>query len=82
MITMNKMYTLIILPLLAVISLQSYAARMDGYQKLEDGDYQFSKFIQSSAGSKYYLSFITQTSEDATLTLEADGKITDLAKFT
>lgn len=82
MITMAKMNTLIILPLLTIISIQSYAARMDGYQKLEDGDYQFSKFIQSSAGSKYYLSFTTQSPEDATLTLEADGKITDLAKFT
>lgn len=79
---MNNMYMLVLLPLLTVISLQSYAARIDGYQKLEDGDYQFSKFIQSSAGSKYYLSFTTSSREDATLTLESAGKITDLAEFT
>ncbi|MDB9805516.1 S1C family serine protease [Porticoccaceae bacterium] len=78
---MKNIYKKIMLPLMVIMSFQAHAARIDGYQKLEDGDYQFSRFIQSIAGSKFYLSFTSQTSEDATLILESDGKTTDLARF-
>lgn len=78
---MKKLIHLTLGALIFLVSSQSFAVKIDGYQKQEDADYQFSNLIIAEPESEFYLAFSTLESEDVSLTLNADGKSTDLAKF-
>jgi S1-C subfamily serine protease len=78
---MKKLYQLSLMVAFLLLSSQSFAAKIDGYQKQEDTDYQFSNLIIAEPDSEFYLAFSTLENEDVSLTLNANGKSTDLAKF-
>lgn len=78
---MNRVLQITVATVFFLLSLQVHGARIEGYQKLPDGDYQFSRYIQTHTNSQFYLSFTALSPEDVTLTLQANGSITDLARF-
>ena len=78
---MRQIYQLALIAATLMVSSQSFAVKIDGYQKQEDADYQFSNLILAEPESEFYLAFSTLENEDVSLTLNANGKSTDLAKF-
>jgi S1-C subfamily serine protease len=78
---MRQVYQLALIIATLLVSSYSFAVKIDGYQKQEDADYQFSNLTLAVPKSEFYLAFSTLESEDVSLTLNADGKTTDLAKF-
>jgi len=78
---MKNLVQLALIAATLMVSSVSFAVKIDGYQKQEDADYQFSNLILAEPESEFYLAFSTLESEAVSLTLNADGKSTDLAKF-
>lgn len=78
---MKKLSQLTLSALIFIVSSQSAAVKIEGYQKQVDADYQFSNLIIAEPESEFYLAFSTLEGEDVSLMLNAEGKSTDLAKF-
>jgi len=61
-----------------MLSNQAFGAKIDGYQRQNDGDYQFSTLIQGEPDSAYYLKLSGIKSEEVFLSVVLDGNVTKL----
>ena len=64
-----------------MLSNQAFGAKIDGYQRQNDGDYQFSTLIQGEPDSAYYLKLSGIKSEEVFLSVVLDGNVTELTDY-
>tara|TARA_B100000787_G_scaffold169242_1_gene159897 strand:- start:1091 stop:2908 length:1818 start_codon:yes stop_codon:yes gene_type:complete len=64
-----------------MLSNQAFGAKIDGYQRQNDGDYQFSTLIQGEPDSAYYLKLSGIKSEEVFLSVVLDGNVTKLTDY-